>query len=314
TILHYTTTHSNSTYSTFLNLYPTLEEGMEASLVLFPPSDSVLIETPENLTLTSIGGKPALVGTAVLEPSVAHNATIKYTGSFELIEISALEHRVSVGHDRVTVTDTIQLVNLNTSSISKVTFRLPEGTSLVKVYDSISYMSYTLNGSELTVNLRTRLLPTEKTSFTLVYELPASSMLGSQGAKTVLSGDFLPQWCRYLVRSLLLVVELPKGSSEVSAPGFEITNGSSLIECRAQASDVTPHSGMTYAVSFVPAPASISVGTIVLAAIMLAAALALIAYLLMKRRGFVKKPPSQLPPPAQPAPPPPAPKRPRPRR
>ncbi|MEJ5292005.1 MAG: hypothetical protein WHS82_00175 [Candidatus Methanosuratincola sp.] len=312
TILHYTTTHSNSTYSTFLNLYPAVEEELAASLVLFTPSDSVLVDTPENLTSSSIDGKQALIGTAVLGPSAAYNATIKYTGTFELIEISALEHRISVGQNTVTVNDSLRLVNLNTSTINKVTFRLPEGASLVKVYDSISYMEYTLNGSELTVNLRTRLLPTEKTSFTVVYELPAASALESHAGKTVLSGDFLPYWCKYLVRNLVLVVELPMGSSEVSAPGFEITSGSSSIECRAQATDVTPHSGVTYSVSFVPAPVSVPVGTIAFAAILLAATLAVIAYFMIKRKRDLQKPPAQPAPPSSPPPPPP--KRPRPRR
>ncbi len=304
TIVHYTTVRSNSTYSTLLNLYPGVDEGMEASLVLFPPSDSVLIGTPENLSPASIGGKPALVGTAVLEASASHNATIKYTGSYELVEISSLDHRIRVGQNRLTVTDSLQLVNLDTSPISKVTFSLPEGASLVKVYDSISYMQYTLNGSELTVNLRTRLLPTEKTSLTLVYDLPSSGRIGSQGVKAVLRGDYLPDWCKYLVRSLSLVVELPSGSSEVSAPGFEITNGSSSIECRARASDIYPHSGMSYAISFVPAPASISAGAIVLAAVVLLAVLALIAYYIRHKGSFNKPTP-----PTPPAHPSPAPKR-----
>ncbi|MDH7555829.1 MAG: hypothetical protein QHG94_02655 [Candidatus Methanosuratincola sp.] len=284
TIMHYTTMKSNSTYTTFLNLYPAVEEEMAASLTLFLPSDSVLVGSPENLTLVAVDSKPVLVGTAILEPSAAYNETIRYNGSFELVEISSLEHRISVGQSVVTVTDSLQVVNLNTSAINKVTISLPNGATLVRVYDSIGYMNYTLSGSDLTISFRTRLFPTEKTSFTLVYELPAASVLEIQSGKSVLSGVIPPQWCPFLVRNLVAVVELPLGSSEVSAPGFQIHNGSSSIECWIQVSDATPYSGIEYSVSFVPAPYAIPVGSIVFAILISLAVLAVLAYLLIRRR------------------------------
>lgn len=284
TILHYTTMKSNSTFTTFLNLYPAVEEAMMASLTLFLPSDSVLVGSPENLTLEAVDGKPALVGNATLEPSAAYNDTIRYSGNFELVEISSLEHRISVGQSLVTVTDYLQIVNLNTSATNRVTIKLPDEATIVRLYDSIGYMNYTLNGNELTISLRTRLLPTEKTSFTLVYEIPAATMLEIQGGKAVLSGDLLPKWCPFLVRNLLVVVELPLGTSEVSAPGFQILNGTSSIECRIQASDVTPHSGLAYSVSFVPAPYAIPLGSIVFAVVISAVVFSVLAYLLIRRR------------------------------
>lgn len=290
TILHYTTQKSSQNYTTFLNLYPAVEEEMGANLILFTPSNSTLFEYPENLTYTTVDGKPALVGEDILEPSRAYNATIGYSGDFELIEINNLEHRIAVGSGGITVTDSVQVVNINSNIAYNVTIRLPDSASLVRVYDSIGYMNYELNGAYLTIDLRTRILPTERASFTLVYDIPAASAFESQAGNIVLSGSFLPGWCQYLVRNLTLVVELPLGSSNVVAQGLQVINGSSWIACWNQASDVTPHSGLEYVVSFVPAPYSIPAGSVVLLVFLVAITVAIIAYYFLKiRKNELKK-------------------------
>jgi len=299
TIFHYTTFVSNGSYTTYVNLYPTVEEPVSASTLLLIPAGAQLSSYPENLSLASIGGRTALVGGSNLVPHEAHNSTIVYNGSFELIEINALERILSVSSNGLAVTESVQLTNVNLDRINNVTIKMPPGASSLKVYDSIGYMDYLLNGDRLNIQLRSRLLPTEKSSFTISYEVPYSIAFQSNGGKVILNQTLLPEWCNFLVRNFNLVVSLPQGSTQVDCLGIEMVNGNNEFEFRASASNITPYSNRSFVISFTPPPYSIPPWVPLVSIIII---LVLASVIVALRRRSKEATPPETPPTQQPKP------------
>ncbi|MDI9643627.1 MAG: hypothetical protein QFX35_00215 [Candidatus Verstraetearchaeota archaeon] len=293
TILHYTTRIVNESYYTTVNLYPCAEGELSAALTLFLPSGSTLVDYPESLSLTHVDGRPALIGGRVLTPFEASNDTIAYNGTYQLVEITNLERRIEASASGVLVTENVQFVNLNFSIMKNFKLTLPEGASLLRVYDSIGYMNYTLENTSLYVALRSIILPSEKSSFTIVYQIPASNAYQHENDKLVFSGSVLPEWCPYLVNKLNTVISLPGGASQVEGIGVTLVDKNSTVEGRIAATDITPYSDFSFSISFIPPPYTIPSGAIVLVSLVVMIAVIMLIYIRVLRKREPVSPPSE---------------------
>ena len=304
TILRGTTLWTTN-FTTPINYYPIVNGTPHASSTIYLPQGIELLSySLGNFTNSTIGGKAAFTGSDQLAPNTIAAGNISYNGSFSLVEGQTLYRVIKFTSSSMLVEETFKVSNLINARVYSINLNIPQNASNMRIYDSLGDMTFNDTGQQITLDLRTRLLPGELAEFTMAYSLPLSGYLQSVGGKNIVSGNLLPEWCNVLVKQANLSIIMPAGSTDAQVQGGTIIDKNGTLIASISNISLTPYENQAYSLSFAGSPAFEYTGLVLLIALSAAIAVAYILY-----RKFRKSKAPESAPPTAPAPAPAPPKK-----
>ncbi|MCD6409869.1 MAG: hypothetical protein J7L98_06025 [Candidatus Verstraetearchaeota archaeon] len=214
--------------------YPiALGQEFNTSLTVVLPSGAKFKDSNLNeLKMVSNETKIVLATPAVKAPSQEEytDLMLRFKANFNLLHMVKLERIIVVEPSAIHVKDYLVLENLKDKMRGRLTLPIFENAENFKVYDTIGHLKYTVSEEEgtITVTLRHNIRQGEKTSFTVEYELPWSTVAEEESFKVMPLGPYMLP-----ADTVILRVVLGEGVEAPAIPAeFKVeTNGGTAQAC-----------------------------------------------------------------------------------
>lgn len=285
-------------YTAFVNFYPTVNTPSAGTTAIYLPSGSQLVSCSDNSLSNSTTGT-VLSGSKDLLPTNSSLGSVVYAGNYQLLEVESLGRVMEITSSSILVQDTLTLQNIDniygSTKLSAIQFNLPQNASGISVIDSIGYLTSTQANNTISVALRNTLYPASNVAFTLIYSLPASSLISSSNGRTVVSSNVVPEWLNMPVRDASVTLLMPYGSSDPQMTGANFTTYQYHPAAVANYSLLTPFTNQPFTLSYVASPIWPYLGQILIIVVVVA----IVALYVLYRIRWAKKasPPAKTVPP-----------------
>jgi hypothetical protein len=186
----------------------------------------------------------------------------------------------------VEFSETMTLINTATTYFTDVLLDVPTGATGITARDTIGALQTSISGSKVNVTLRGAVYQNEKVQLTLDYSLP-TSIIKSEGGRSVVSGNVLPDFLNMPCDSVNVTVIMPTWSTSPQMEGGQVVERYYGPVASASFTSLTLYTNQLFSASYVPP--SVTTQTVsVIAAIALV--IIILGAMIVKWRFFSGKP------------------------
>lgn len=291
----------------YVNFFPIVGNSSSASTSIYLPTNAQLLNYSASYLSNSTSGEKALIsGSQELAPGNESFGTVVYSGNFSFLEANSFSRVIKITPSAILMEETLRIINSGSSNpLTNITLNVPEGVTDLKVMDTIGYLDLVQSGQTFTVDTRLPIYYGEYCEFTLLYSLPASSLIQIVDGKSVISGNVLPDWFNLPAKQVFLTIFMPAGSSDAQIVGGQITEKGGSFVANASYLLLTPYTNDVFRLSYTSSPYASYIGPALIIIIIVAIVVGAFLYRKFKKGKKEVAPPTVAPSPTKPAPKPP---------
>lgn len=279
-------TYAYGNFSTLINFFPVVDSAANASTMIFLPLGSSLVSySLSQLSNSSQAGRPTIYGTMSLTPLYSTYGIATFAGNYSTVAATSLLRTMRIFPTNVEFSETMTLANTAPSPFNKVILKAPSGASGVAAQDTIGALQVSTSGDTITIGLRGYVYYNEKVQFTLIYYRPASVIL-TEGGRSVLAGDVLPEFLNMPCDSATVTVIMPTWSSNPQILGGQVIEKYYGPVASANFTELTPYTNQDFNASYVPPSLTTQTVSII---IILALVAIVVVVLIVKWRFFPRR-------------------------